>query len=82
MVRTLEQCRDTLYQHAGRGLWPLSWDSLRLGPGKGAALIARPIEMLAREDFKAEQEHGEAMEHFLAIRTSSTAERMIWLRQA
>ena len=52
------------------------------GPGKGAALIARPIEMLAREEFKAEQEHGEAMEHFLVIRTSSTAERMIWLRQA
>ena len=31
MVRTLEQCRDTLYQHAGRGLWPLSWDRPRQG---------------------------------------------------
>jgi hypothetical protein len=77
MARTLEQCKDMLYQHAGSGLWPLSWGSLQLGPGNGAALSARPIEMLAREECKAEQEHAEAMEHFLVIRTSSTAEQMI-----
>lgn len=75
MARMLEQCKDTLYKHAGSGLWALSWGSLQLGPSKGAALSARPIERQAREEFKAEQEHGEAMEHFLAIRTSSTAEQ-------
>lgn len=82
VARTLEQCRDMLYQHAGSGLRPLSWGSLQLGPGNGAALSARPIEMLARMEFKAEQEHAEAMDHFLVIRMSSTAEQMIWLRQA
>ena len=82
MARTLEQCRDVLYQQAGIGLRPLSWGSLGLGPGMGAVLIAGPLEKLAWEEFKAEQEHGGAMEHFLSIRTSNTAERLIWLRQA
>ena len=80
----LKEFRDEFYLHAERGLQPISWDALLPGPGTGAALRARPIEMLALQQCKADQERRVACDHFrstlLTVSSPRSMER--WLREA
>ena len=76
--------RKYMYEAAAWGLQPLSWDTLLRGSSAGPGLRAWPIEMLAQEQFKDDQELDVGRARLLrAWRSSRTLEEAFqWLREA
>ena len=69
----MDSQRKYMYKAAAWGLQPLSWDTLLRGSSAGPGLRAWPIEMLAQEQFKDDQEldmgHARLDRSFRSLRT-------------